>query len=233
MYKIAVIGPESTGKSALTQALAQYYNSPYVDEYAREYVGNLGRPYNFEDVCNIAHVQISAENYFIGLQQEGLFKKNTEYFEGKGVGTTGNLHVPESVITPNGQGVGTTGNQHVPESVVLPVTADATSGVYPYVFFDTELIITKVWFEYCFKKTPSFLTEQLNKGFFDLYLLCNTDLPWEPDSVREHGDDREFFLEWYRREIEQLGKPWINIQGTGECRLKNAQEALQKWTITI
>ena len=155
MYKIAVIGPESTGKSALTQALAQYYNSPYVDEYAREYVGNLGRPYNFEDVCNIAHVQISAENYFIGLQQEGLFKKNTEYFEG--------------------QGVGTTGNQHVPESVVLPVNADATSGVYPYVFFDTELIITKVWFEYCFKKTPSFLTEQLNKGFFDLYLLCNTD----------------------------------------------------------
>ncbi len=175
MYKIAVIGPESTGKSALTKALAQHYSSPMVDEYAREYVQQLDRPYTFEDVCVIAHQQIAAEKSYNNINSKlGIRDK-------------------------------------------LP----------PFVFFDTELIITKVWFEYCYKSVPDFVLKQLGEGFFDLYLLCDTDLPWEPDSVREHGHDREVFREWYRKEIEQLKKPYVIIQGTGELRTQHAIVAIE------
>lgn len=37
ILKIAIIGPESTGKSTLCQGLAQHYNTVHVQEYARQY----------------------------------------------------------------------------------------------------------------------------------------------------------------------------------------------------
>ena len=45
MYKIAILGPESTGKSELAKALAEYFHSEWVPEYAREYIEKLERTY--------------------------------------------------------------------------------------------------------------------------------------------------------------------------------------------
>lgn len=59
--KIVIIGPESTGKSTLTQALAEHFGEPWVPEYAREYLEKLDRPYEFEDLLSIAKGQISLE----------------------------------------------------------------------------------------------------------------------------------------------------------------------------
>ena len=36
--KVVICGPESTGKSTLTQELASYFNTNYVSEYARDYL---------------------------------------------------------------------------------------------------------------------------------------------------------------------------------------------------
>lgn len=59
--KIVIIGPESTGKSTLTQALASYFNEPWVKEYAREYIDQLDRPYEYGDLLAIAQGQIALE----------------------------------------------------------------------------------------------------------------------------------------------------------------------------
>jgi len=168
MLKIAILGPESTGKTVLAEQLAEHFNSHWVPEYARNYVENLKRPYTYEDICMIALKQIEEE------QEAGKNPSSAEY-----------------------------------------------------IFFDTELIITKVWFSYRFGKVPDFLTNQLNTGFFDLYLLCTPDLPWEPDPVREHGEDREYFFNWYKKEIEQTGKPYVIVEGLGDKRLQNALNGLQ------
>ena len=58
MIRIAVTGPESTGKSSLVSQLAQHYGCPFVPEYAREYLTNLNRPYTALDVETIARKQI-------------------------------------------------------------------------------------------------------------------------------------------------------------------------------
>jgi NadR type nicotinamide-nucleotide adenylyltransferase len=55
--KIAVTGPESTGKSDLTISLARHFNGISVPEYAREYLNNLGRAYAYEDILTIAKQQ--------------------------------------------------------------------------------------------------------------------------------------------------------------------------------
>ena len=38
IWKIAITGPESTGKSELARQLASHYNTVWVPEYAREYI---------------------------------------------------------------------------------------------------------------------------------------------------------------------------------------------------
>ena len=40
--KIVIIGPESTGKSTLCEALAKHYNTNWCPEYARQYLSKKG-----------------------------------------------------------------------------------------------------------------------------------------------------------------------------------------------
>ncbi|MGQ9846784.1 MAG: AAA family ATPase [Bacteroidales bacterium] len=59
-----IIGPESTGKTSLCQALAKYFDGIWIAEYAREYIEKLNRPYTYEDVIHIAKKQIEIEESF-------------------------------------------------------------------------------------------------------------------------------------------------------------------------
>jgi len=62
MHKIVVLGPESTGKSTLSQKLAAHYNTVWTPEYAREYIENLPRPYEQQDLLAIAKGQLQLED---------------------------------------------------------------------------------------------------------------------------------------------------------------------------
>lgn len=58
MIKVAITGPESTGKSTLAQQLAGHYQDVWVPEYARHYIGGLQRSYTAADVEQIARGQL-------------------------------------------------------------------------------------------------------------------------------------------------------------------------------
>lgn len=60
--KVVVIGPECTGKSELSEYLAQEFETVWVEEYARQYLRELGRPYDQEDLRLIAEGQVSLED---------------------------------------------------------------------------------------------------------------------------------------------------------------------------
>lgn len=71
--KIVIIGPESTGKSTLTKGLADFFEEPWVEEFAREYLQNLDRNYEYEDLLEIAKGQIDLENQQIQSAKRLLF----------------------------------------------------------------------------------------------------------------------------------------------------------------
>jgi len=73
MIKIAVTGPESTGKSALTEALALHFKSPFVKEYAREYLEKNGSGYMANDIEKIASVQLQLEERASSSSDKFLF----------------------------------------------------------------------------------------------------------------------------------------------------------------
>src|SRR5688572_10213029 len=62
--RVAIIGPECTGKSELSKFLAQHFKTEWVPEYARAYIDNLRRPYNQNDLITIAHGQIRLEDEY-------------------------------------------------------------------------------------------------------------------------------------------------------------------------
>lgn len=59
--KIAITGPESTGKSMLASQLADHYQTRWVPEFARSYLDSLGMPYQEKDLVTIARGQVEAE----------------------------------------------------------------------------------------------------------------------------------------------------------------------------
>ena len=63
--KVAVIGPECTGKTELSKSLADHFKTEWVPEYARSFLNKLNRPYEKSDLVKIAHGQLRLEDEWI------------------------------------------------------------------------------------------------------------------------------------------------------------------------
>ena len=98
-----------------------------------------------------------------------------------------------------------------------------------YVFFDTWLIITMVWLEIVFKKIPAWIPETIRNTPVDLYLVCDTDIPWVPDQVRENGGEmREILNKRYQEIIVESGFKCRLVTGASDKRLLNAVDFIKK-----
>ena len=169
LYRVVVSGPESTGKTELSKSLAERLHGVWIPEYARQYIENLNRPYNYQDVEQIARFQIKQE---------------------------------------------------------LEVVTEVEHG---FLIFDTWLIITKVWFDLVFGRCPDWVIDHIKSSKIDLFLVCNTDLPWIFDPVRENGGERrEQLLKLYCEEISTFGFKYEIVSGFDDARTENACLALLK-----
>ena len=66
IVKVVIFGPESTGKTTLSNQLARYYNTVWAPEYAREYLqdkwNNYRKTCDADDLIPIAEGQMKLEN---------------------------------------------------------------------------------------------------------------------------------------------------------------------------
>ncbi|MEO7209457.1 MAG: ATP-binding protein [Chitinophagaceae bacterium] len=102
------------------------------------------------------------------------------------------------------------------------------SGLSAYYFIDTDLYVLKVWSEYVFGKCHPFILEQIATRKYDFYLLCNTDLPWVEDELREYPDEekRIELFHIYKDLLAQQQTPWKIIEGNETARLQSAITAM-------
>ncbi len=61
MIKIAITGPEASGKSELSKKLAAHFQTSFAPEFAREFLEKSNGAYNFDDLDQIARGQIANE----------------------------------------------------------------------------------------------------------------------------------------------------------------------------
>jgi NadR type nicotinamide-nucleotide adenylyltransferase len=104
------------------------------------------------------------------------------------------------------------------------VVAEAQTQGHPVVFTDTDLLVIKVWAEHAFGHCPAWILERLQQQHYDLVLLPNIDLPWEPDPLREHPHLRQHFFEVYHQALQDLQVNFAVISGTSEARFEQAQK---------
>ncbi len=62
LKRIAIVGPECTGKTSLATQLASICKTTWVPEFARTFLENLGRPYVASDLLDIAKGQVQLED---------------------------------------------------------------------------------------------------------------------------------------------------------------------------
>lgn len=167
MKKIAITGPESTGKSTLAAQLAAHFQAPWVPEYARQYVAELDRPYHAQDL-------------------DQILKGQVKFWQ------------------------------------------EAEAAQPDLLFLDTEALVLKIWSEHAYGRVSPSIVDALKNQDVDLYLLLNVDLPWEPDPQREHPDLREYFYAWYKRELQQINAPFVEISGTHSARYQSAVQAVEQ-----
>lgn len=77
--KIAIVGPESTGKSTITQQLALHYHTLWVPEYARYYCAALTEPCDLQDEINMFHGQVALEESILAVAQKDLIFCDTTF----------------------------------------------------------------------------------------------------------------------------------------------------------
>lgn len=77
--KIAIVGPESTGKSWISERLARTYKTICVPEYSREYCLNLHRAYTLQDELNIYYGQLALERSLEPLARHNLLFCDTTF----------------------------------------------------------------------------------------------------------------------------------------------------------
>lgn len=77
--KIAITGPECSGKSTLAKQLGDHFNATVIDEYAREYLEKQNGSYSPEDVETIAEAQFSQNN----TETKNLLISDTEMLVNK------------------------------------------------------------------------------------------------------------------------------------------------------
>lgn len=65
MFKIAIVGPESTGKSTMAAYLAGHYHTVWVPEFARGYCEALTAPPTIDDEVNMFYGQLALEEEYL------------------------------------------------------------------------------------------------------------------------------------------------------------------------
>lgn len=101
------------------------------------------------------------------------------------------------------------------------------------VFIDTDLTVIKVWSEFVFNKCDNRILTQIANRPYHLYLLCNIDLPWVKDELREYPDleSREKLYHYYKDFLINQHIPWVEINGNYEERLQKGIDAVNQFIL--
>ena len=96
----------------------------------------------------------------------------------------------------------------------------------PLLIQDTDLLSTAVYCEHYFGQCPKWIAEAAADRRPDLYLLCDIDIPWLPDGVRDRGHMRQEMQQLFRDAVAASGAPFAVITGLGEERVTRAIETI-------
>jgi NadR type nicotinamide-nucleotide adenylyltransferase len=100
----------------------------------------------------------------------------------------------------------------------------------PIAFVDTDMYVMKIWCEFVFGKCHQWILDRIAERKYSLYLLCNVDLQWEKDPLREYPDleSRLKLFNIYKDNMLNQHVPWKIVSGNEDERFKTAVDAVNR-----
>jgi len=93
---------------------------------------------------------------------------------------------------------------------------------------DTDLVSTTVYARHYYGACPAWIDQAARDRRGDLYLLCDIDVPWVADSVRDRPHHREHIHALFVEALNTLGAPYVLIRGSWAARLTTAVAAVSE-----
>lgn len=106
--------------------------------------------------------------------------------------------------------------------------AEAAAIGHGLLILDTDLLSTAVYARHYYDRRVDWLEAAIGRQP-TLYLLCDIDLPWEADGIRDRGEDRDRMQELFRRALAERSLPFAVVSGLGPARLARAITATDQW----
>ena len=103
----------------------------------------------------------------------------------------------------------------------------------PLLFIDTDRYVMTLCCEFVFNRCHNWILNRIAERRYDGYLLCNTDLPWVKDNLREYPDveTRNKLYHFYKDVLINQSVPWVDINGSYEERFEKAIEFINAQTV--
>jgi len=100
----------------------------------------------------------------------------------------------------------------------------------PLLFVDTDMYVMKVWSEFVFNRCNNWILNRIAERKYNLYLLCDIDLPWVEDRLREYPDQkiREKLFHFYKDVMVHQSTPWSIISGNYVQRFEKAVTLIEE-----
>jgi nicotinamide riboside kinase len=171
--RICFVGAESTGKSTLVKALAEKYDTMFMNEY--------GRDYTVAKKQNGTNDHWTSEDFVVIAQQQQLREDL------------------------------------------------AAEKAGPLLFCDTDAMSTDLWHERYLGTRLHAVNVIARRRRYDLFVLCDIDVPWEADGIRL-GAQTRFVM--HKRFVDVLTnerpEPWVMVSGDLETRIHQVETAISE-----
>jgi len=96
---------------------------------------------------------------------------------------------------------------------------------------DTDLLVIIIWSEVRFGHCHPWILDTFKQQITNPsrhYLLCDYDVPWEADPLRESADSRDTLFELYKQKLEHYKLDYSVMRGDVQNRVASAQTILTR-----
>lgn len=90
---------------------------------------------------------------------------------------------------------------------------------------DTDLLSTLIYSRYYYDAVPDWIEHAELARRADLYLLCDVDVPWVADGVRDRPDRRSAMFDRFHRALTERGAEFVVVRGDWTARWTFASAA--------
>ena len=91
---------------------------------------------------------------------------------------------------------------------------------------DTDLLSTVIYSQHYYRMVPPWVERNERARRADLYLLCDIDVPWIADGIRDRPANRDQMFALFRDALVRRRAPFVLVHGSWEERWGIAERAI-------